>query len=391
MTVLAPIHPFPARMAPELATDSLNQASGHPLAILDPMCGSGTVLAETVRAGHRAIGLDSDPLAVLLSRCAINPVDGKSLRSAAQIALDLASRLMGEQQTNWPDQETERFIEYWFDHDASLELSALAQSIRMTSDRSVRQYLWCAFSRMIIVKSRGVSRAMDLSHSRPHRAYSVGPSRPFERFGREVSLVSKRGAMIQEAVGPSSCAVVQRADAKWLPLRSRSIDHVITSPPYINAIDYIRTSKFTLVWMGYSVSNLRAIRSNSVGTEAGRGTPLAASVPWEQFGDITDLSRRHQSIVARFVNDLRGVTEEIQRVLVRGGQYTIVVGNSAIRGIYIENAEIVKWALARAGLRIRTEERREIPDSRRYLPPPHTQRGQTPRMREEVVLRGWKP
>lgn len=58
-----------------------------------------------------------------------------------------------------------------------------------------------------------------------------------------------------------------QGDARRLPLDDESIDLVVTSPPYLNAIDYMRCSKFSLVWMGYTIESLRHIRSASIGTE----------------------------------------------------------------------------------------------------------------------------
>src|SRR4051794_25042361 len=62
-----PIHPFPARMAPGIALDALGEHK-KPLRVLDPMMGSGTVLAVAKSRGHRAYGIDTDPLAVLLTK-----------------------------------------------------------------------------------------------------------------------------------------------------------------------------------------------------------------------------------------------------------------------------------------------------------------------------------
>ena len=44
---------------------------------------------------------------------------------------------------------------------------------------------------------------------------------------------------------------------------------MLTSPPYLNAIDCMRSSKFSLVWVGRSVGELRRIRSAPVGAEVG--------------------------------------------------------------------------------------------------------------------------
>ena len=61
------IHPFPARMAPELVDEKIAELpeGSH---ILDPMCGSGTTLRRSIDAGHSATGWDIDPLAVKMSR-----------------------------------------------------------------------------------------------------------------------------------------------------------------------------------------------------------------------------------------------------------------------------------------------------------------------------------
>lgn len=54
-------------------------------------------------------------------------------------------------------------------------------------------------------------------------------------------------------------------------LRHRSAPEafVITSQPYLNAIDYMRCSKFFLIWMGRSAAELREVRRYGIGPEAG--------------------------------------------------------------------------------------------------------------------------
>jgi DNA modification methylase len=60
-------------MAPELALEMLSGLSENSV-VLDPMAGSGTVLREATELGHRAIGFDMDPLAVLMARVWTTPV-----------------------------------------------------------------------------------------------------------------------------------------------------------------------------------------------------------------------------------------------------------------------------------------------------------------------------
>src|SRR5216683_5068391 len=73
-----PVHPFPARMAPGIALAVMSDIDES--RVLDPMMGSGTVLAMARAQGHRGIGFDIDPLAVLIAKVwttAISPEEVK--------------------------------------------------------------------------------------------------------------------------------------------------------------------------------------------------------------------------------------------------------------------------------------------------------------------------
>ena len=72
--MIATIHPFAARMAPELALQALELVPEDGI-VVDPMMGSGTVIRQASDLGLTAIGFDVDPLAVLMSRVWTTPVD----------------------------------------------------------------------------------------------------------------------------------------------------------------------------------------------------------------------------------------------------------------------------------------------------------------------------
>src|SRR6266446_1624637 len=90
---------------------------------------------------------------------------------------------------------------------------------------------------------------------------------PIDHFLRAVRHIVNAAPFKGSAPQPS--ARIERADARYLPVRTASTDYVITSPPYLNAIDYLRGHRLSLVWMGHSVDTIREIRSESVGSEAG--------------------------------------------------------------------------------------------------------------------------
>ena len=388
------VHPFPDRMAPDLALDVIEACKG-PLRVLDPMSGSGTVLAVARSRGHRAIGIDIDPLAVLISRVWTTEVDSRALQAKANDVLEDARRIFVSLRTRdaYPmnaDDETRRFVRYWFDAYARRQLVSLATVIQEVQDDTIRDALWCAFSRLIITKKSGASLAMDLSHSRPHRVFEYALSKPFRKFLAAVDRVTEN--CIDTAtrdLGPATR--VYEGDARALALKDGSIDLVLTSPPYLNAIDYLRCSKFALVWMGYSIGNIRRIRSVSVGAEIGKVVREDSEIRkiLSELKLHPKLTIRQEAVLVRYIDDIRCAVGETARVLTQKGKAVYVVGENTIRGTFIPNAAIVEAVARIAGLSCTTRRSRELPANRRYLPPPSIRSQPAAldgRMRREVIL-----
>ncbi len=114
MAAVQPIHPFPARMAPEIA---LNECVRLPrgAVVLDPMAGSGTVLRAASDQGLQGLGYDLDPLAVLLAKVSTTPLDPYLLQEAATSVVSTASaREPLTIHLPWidDDPETHRFVNY---------------------------------------------------------------------------------------------------------------------------------------------------------------------------------------------------------------------------------------------------------------------------------------
>jgi hypothetical protein len=188
---LASIHPFPARMASEVAFSAIASLP-KACVILDPMSGSGTVLRVSVQTGHGCLGFDLDPLAVLMGRVwttVINPTD---LLGAGMQVVDRA-RVLGSVSLPWIDgcTETSDFVQAWFE---SRQMAALRRlsAILVPSRGPLADALCLALSRIIITKERGASVARDTSHSRPHRVFFANDYDVMDGFQRSVETLSKR-------------------------------------------------------------------------------------------------------------------------------------------------------------------------------------------------------
>jgi SAM-dependent methyltransferase len=392
-STLRPIHPFPARMAPSIVQRRLKSTKS--MCVVDPMAGSGTTIVAARLHGHRAIGFDTDPLALLISKAWSSDIDHEHLRVLATQTLNDAQRRyrllnLGRAYPTNADEETRAFIRYWFDSTNRRQLTALSASIARVDDSSARVILWCAFSRMIITKGAGVSLAIDVSHSRPHKVYRIAPFRPFDRFLPIVDQVVAASQFSPKQTLPA--ASIRRGDARKIPLNNNVADLVITSPPYINAIDYLRGHKLSLVWMGHQIEQLRELRSTNIGSERSRrsaATMSYSSIAEKMVHNFASLPLRSQSMLIQYFCDMDRVFAEISRILKRSGKALIVVGNSTISGIFINNSRVLTRLARVNGMWLASARRRELQESKRYLPPPANVTSGVAlrsRMNEEVIL-----
>jgi hypothetical protein len=157
----------------------------------------------------------------------------------------------------------------------------------------------------------------------------------------------------------------------------------------------MRGHKFTLVWLGYQIDELTSIRAGSIGAE--RAPDAAADL--DMAGEITrgmplqKLSQRKRNMIHRYAIDMYTVIKESARVLKRRGKTTLVVGNSCMNEIFVENDLIVRNSCQMAGLRLISKTKRKIPPNRRYLPSPSYENVANfkNRMRMESVMTFSKP
>jgi hypothetical protein len=368
------IHPFPARMAPEIALERLTRLRKGSV-VLDPMSGSGTVPRQAAEIGHSAIGFDLDPLAVLIGRVSVRALSANGIDDACDAVLRIAQMLdPAEIRLAWidDDPETKAFVEYWFGKAQMRDLRRLAFVLYHSAKTPGRNFrpaimdaLRVALSRIIVTKERCASLARDTSHSRPHRVAASSDYHVFDGFARSVAQLRTRLPHSRT----QGRANIRMGDARRVRLEADSVDAVITSPPYLNAIDYMRGHRLALVWLGFRLSELRAIRSNSIGAERAPDLLGLNDTATQRFlGDLSALPNRHKRMIDRYIQDLSGMSKEVARVLRPSGQATFVVGNSCLSGVFIRNSEILKLTACEAGMKLVEESERNLPQQSRYLP-----------------------
>ncbi len=393
MEQLPSLHPFPARMAPEIALQWIPDSSG--LTLLDPMCGSGTAVRTASCRGYVSIGVDSDPLARLIARTAVSRFDEQEFHAAVQESISgSANALHGNLVPDVPPHaslETQRVMKFWFDEANRRQLTELSARIAAVKSSTLRDQLLVTMSRTIVTKKIGVSLGADISHSRPHRIYTEAPIRVISAFEKEARVVAR----ILRERSDSSCVearvTVMDGDARRLPLASDSIDKVVTSPPYLTGIDYMRGHKLSLIWMGYDIEQLSRLRASNIGSELAQPIDNCSIVDTmaDSLGEVSKLSRKMKLTLERYLRDISLVVSEIARVTKRRSNAVLVLGNANVGGISLNIASAIERLAESNGLNRVSVTTRQIPSHRRYLPPPDSQEEGRPlakRLRDEIIL-----
>ena len=402
------LHPFAARFPHGLAGYFINAFTQPGDTVLDPMCGSGITLLEGWLAGRSVIGIDLDPLARRQSAARTTSLDPQAVREAGAAMLERAARLYaGIGRPADPlaavrdsmDNATREFLNYWFFEETQQELAALVLAIAGESDPGLRNLLEVIFSSTIVTKSGGVSRARDLAHTRPHRVADKTPRRPIRLFANLLDRAADACAAVDpDTVGDRR---IIAGDARDLPLPDDSVDLIVTSPPYANALDYMRAHKFSLVWLGDPIPSLTGLRGQYIGSESA-GSPAGQSVtelPASLRAVVDQLSAKDapkSRVLQRYFADMFVAIGEMARVLRPGAAAVIVVGPSTMRGMLIPTHQRLADLASCVGLDVVGVAPRNLDRDRRMMPARNGNRsdaasGIERRMHTEYIIGAVKP
>lgn len=394
------IHAFPAKFPPQLPRLFIEELTQLGDIVLDPMMGSGTTIVEAVLAGRQGMGFDIDPLAIRICRVKTVPLSGEQVWVVGQYIFDQAQQSLDKRRAslekkveNYFDDQTRKFIDYWFLPTTTLELMALLDEIQQVEEDTLRQFFELAFSSVIITKSGGVSLARDLAHTRPHKVDDKNPRSALTEFKKRVE---KNAKSLLRPIESAGAAKVYFGNAEKLPLADSSVDLIVTSPPYAsNAIDYMRAHKFSLAWFGYPIYKLSELRGQYIGGENTSGF---------NFADLPDLSARIVDKVAgldkkksaalhRYYSEMTRALAEARRVLKPNKTAVIVVGSSVMKGVDTRTQNCLAEIGEQVGFRLGGIATRLLDRDRRMMPARFGgQRGSQieERMHEEYVIAFYK-
>lgn len=333
------VHSYPAKLLVGIPAFFANcdQLSEPGDLVLDPFCGTGTVLLEALLAGRSAGGSDSNPLARLIAKVKVTPLSSQATKRALTFLRHPRKKYEAARFTTVVD------VDRWYARRTAIALGRLLTQIECIGDQDIRDFFIVCFSACL----------KRLSFADPRLSVPVRLKEEASRPAPSESSVRKTFFKVAEAnmarIGqldiPKAAKFIGiREDARVLDKPLAGIDApkaklLITSPPYLSAQKYIRSCTLSLGWLGLAPDDrLRSLEEQCIGREHLSRTDRACKsqdLPAGLMVDIENIALQNPSraaITNTYFVEMRSALRAAVASLREDGHLVMVMGNNTVCG-----------------------------------------------------------
>lgn len=347
---------YPSKFVPLIPRWAIETFSKPGDLVADPFAGSGTTSVEALLLGRHALAADVSPFACLATRAKTTRVDTTIIRAAAASLLDW---LNGKDRNLIKGARFE-LDSFWFDLRHLDEFETTRSFITDNLPAEVQDFfLLCLAS---TVRKFGFQDEAQIKVKRDQKKVAAGTPSPLDVLRRQLpKQVERLCAFAQEADPTLTSEVVQRsADTAWP--RLANVDLLVTSPPYINAMNYPMTHRYENLLLGYvNAEEKQDHEREYIGTERVRshqyrqlrtapGDWNCAGLINEKLEKIFSVEPKRSFICFQYFAAMRETVFGWARLLKPGSKIVLVCGANKIRGTAVDTVGILRSFLLDAGL-----------------------------------------
>jgi DNA modification methylase len=372
------IHPYPAKLLRQIPVFFLaNRLLSSPGdTVLDPFCGSGTVLLESVLHERHGVGADANPLARLIAKVKVTRLTATSASTCLRAVLRRAKAYV---RADVPDVVN---LEYWFYPHVANQLARLRRSIDQLQDETERDFFLVCFSACVRrvsladprvavpVRLRSDQYPTDhiLHQATKEHLAGLRSQDVFETFdviaraniARLDDLASLWPNTAHASISSSDARELRDPASERRRMRKGSIDLIITSPPYLGAQKYVRASSLSLGWLGATAhETLRQLEDQNIGREHFSLSKVAnlpstgLSSADERIRQIAGINPLRALIAATYLAEMRAALTEAVRVLRPRGYLVLIAANNFVCGKEFMTQRYLQQLLEELGLKTR--------------------------------------
>ena len=371
------IHTYPAKLLSTIPYYFLmtEDFCPHGGIVLDPFCGTGTVLLEAALSGRQAWGADANPLAVLISKV-------KTTYISKEILLRSLSTILNRAERSREMPRMSSMIEGWFSDSTVTQLFRLQQSIEKIKNIKQKNFFLLCLSNLIRKVSYADPTIAVPVHLNPNRFAEGSERRETATFRLEtlkaVDVYDKFEGICRlnierinslKGVKKINMAEVVSNDARHLTkhltdeevIPDNTVDLILTSPPYAGAQKYIRASRLNLFWMGMTdAAEIRNIDGKNIGREDyhkkeyDKKYTTSIDAADRVLEELYCKGKKERAcIVGNYLNEMKVALDESYRVLKPGGHMIIIIGNNTVCGLSFNTQDYLTSYLQSKGMQLK--------------------------------------
>ena len=367
-------HKYPAKFIPQLAKRCIEENTKINEIVCDPFMGCGTTLIESLVSGRKALGVDINPVAYLISKVKTNPINPDKLKNETdKVLFDLKlyfeSRNKNQKTLSKieiaPIIPNNERIEYWFpDKKLREELGTILGRIGTIKDKDIRDFCLCAFSNILKNASIWLMKSI-----KPTRDLNKKIDIPMNLFSRQIKKMSRGNDVYWNILSTNvksnlkSYLNLKKADARNLPAENNSVSLIVTSPPYVTSYEYADLHQLTALWLEYtkSVNEFREGFIGSIHKKEFDHNGIKSKLAKQEIEELSKESKKEAESVKNYFFEMQQCFEEMYRVLKPKGRACIVIGNTELKKVSILNAEVFTEMMISLGFKIHKIIKRRIP------------------------------
>jgi site-specific DNA-methyltransferase (cytosine-N4-specific) len=334
------LHPYPARMIPQVARKLIQRYSKEGDTVWDPFCGSGSSLVESMLTGRASIGTDLNPFAVFLSKVKTTPLDNDILRRANE---KLGHKIEAVRKQSHGTLEIPEMhnVDLWFKKYVQEDLAVIKEAVNSIEEESVRD-----FFRLCLAHTARETSNLKKSE------FKIVRMKEEEREAFEPDVYTVFKANVQRCI-PLMVSFVKTlpkdyhtsriiySDNRKAPIDDNSVDLVVTSPPYgdhSTTVAYGQFSRYPAHWISLDYEQVHSVDRRGLGGKAKQEyneSILESSTLREIYDNIFENSPKRAKEFFNFFLDYNQSIEAMYQKLKTDGRACIVIGNRLMARVRI--------------------------------------------------------
>lgn len=344
------IHPYPARMIPQIANRLIQRYSKQNDLIVDPFSGSGTVNLESMLNKRYSYGFDINPLAHLIQKVKTTPIEDETLNNISNYFKKTLSS-SGVEKVEIKEQPSIPNIDLWFKDYVVRDLLIIKSLLNEFDLDATKNFLNLIFSKTISDVAN-IDKGDNPYFIRSLKDKKLNSFNPDVRrsFLTNLNFITQRTRKLSKKISDEKLIEFKpklylKDSRKWF-FKDQIVDAIITSPPYgeeKNTMSYMRFAKLCLYWLGWKQNELKELEKRSLG--ANNEKNYIKNLKSETLNDLlSSLESKSQEKRAKevisFFNDYYELMKKAYFWLKDDGNFCIVIGNRSAKRMPVLNDKI---------------------------------------------------